>query len=237
MGSLLHGAAPPLARDDGAEGDITGNKRKAEAELCEGGRDKDVTNENKAEYLRLLPVALLQQYTDGIGPQTAAFRRGMTQQLGGNEHVLRRFCRLVTPSDFDLLVGGQPEIDVGEWEEHTEVHHAPAGSAAEGAPVVAWFWALVRELTAAQRAQLLQFATGCGRVPVGGFAGLMGYQGRTHGFRLDVLPFDARRATVTASTCFNTLRIRRYASRDELRRRLLSALANARRGGFFEGAH
>ena len=42
---------------------------------------KDLTNE-KAEYLRLLPAALLRQYADGIGPQTAEFRRGMKQQLG-----------------------------------------------------------------------------------------------------------------------------------------------------------
>ena len=51
-----------------------------------------------------------------------------------------------------------------------------------------------------------------------------------------MLPLDAANATVTASTCFNTLRIRRYASRDELRARLLSAAANGAHGGFHEDA-
>ena len=98
-----------------------------------------------------------------------------------------------------------------------------------------WFWQIVREdLNAEQRSELLAFATGCGRVPAGGFANLTGYSGNTHGFRLSVLPFDAQRATVTAATCFNELRIQRYASRDALRGRLLSALAN--RVGFNEHA-
>ena len=59
------------------------------------------------------------------------------------------------------------------------------------------------------------------------------YGGATSGFRLDVLPRDDEAMTVTASVCFNNLRIRRYATRAELRRRLLAAVANA---GFDEGA-
>ena len=49
-----------------------------------------------------------------------------------------------------------------------------------------------------------------------------------------VLPFDARNATVKASTCFNELRVQRYAGKAALRARLLSAIAN--RGGFNEHA-
>ena len=68
------------------------------------------------------------------------------------------------------------------------------------------------ELTAEQRSQLLAFTTGCGRVPTGGFAQLTGYNGAVAGFTLSVLPFDARNATVKAATCFNELRVQRYAS-------------------------
>ena len=225
----------PWPGDDGA-GDITGNKRKAEPELCEGGRERELTQDNKGEYLRLLPAALLRQYTDGIEAQTRAFRAGMARQCG-NAHAFRRLCRLLTPADLDLLVGGMPAIDVGEWRRHCEVRHTPADAEAAGAPVVAWFWAVLEEdCTPEQRAGVLQFATGCGRVPVGGFQNLSGYHGQTNGFRLDVLPFDPANATVTAATCFNTLRIRRYASRAELRRRLLSAAANGAHGGFHEDA-
>ena len=52
-------------------------------------------------------------------------------------------------------------------------------------------YAEVDELTAEERSQLLAFATGCGRVPPGGFENLTGYSGNTHGFSLSVLPFDA----------------------------------------------
>ena len=156
-------------------------------------------------------------------------RRGLAAHCG-NEHVFRRFCRLVTPADFDLLVGGVAEIDVDAWQQHTTVKPA----AAAGSAVVRWFWEVVRELTAEQRSQLLAFATGCGRVPVGGFADLSGYAGRTHGFQLSVLAYDARNATVKGATCFNELKIQRYPSKAALRERLLSAIAN--REGFNEHA-
>ena len=71
-------------------------------------------------------------------------------------------------------------------------------------------------------------------MPVGGFAALNGYNGAEHPFTLSVLPFDARNATVKAATCFNELRIQRYAGKAALRARLLSAIAN--RGGFNEAA-
>ena len=217
-------------QDSAGNGDITGNKRKSAPELCAGGAIRDVTEANKAEYLRLMQAALLRHYRDGIAAQTAAFRRGM-MQLCGNEHVFRRLCRLVTPADFDLLVGGVVEIDVDAWQQHTTVK--PAGAA--GDAVVGWFWEIVRtELTAEQRSQLLEFTTGCGRVPVGGFAQLAGFNGAAVAFTLTVLPFDARNATVKAATCFNNLRVQRYASRAALRERLLSAIAH--REGFNEYA-
>ena len=106
---------------------------------------------------------------------------------------------------------------------------------AAGAPVVAWFWAVLEEdCTPEQRAGVLQFATGCGRVPVGGFAALTGFNGAEHAFTLSVLPLDARNATVKAATCFNELRVQRYAGKAALRARLLSAIAN--REGFNEHA-
>ena len=66
---------------------VTGKKRKRPDELCPGGADMDVTEENKAEYLRLLQAALLRQYEDGIAQQTEAVRRGMALHCGGNEQV------------------------------------------------------------------------------------------------------------------------------------------------------
>ncbi|CAN0448337.1 unnamed protein product, partial [Laminaria digitata] len=35
-----------------------------------------------------------------------------------------------------------------------------------------WFWLVVRSLTKEEKSLLLQFATGCSRLPAGGFSGL-----------------------------------------------------------------
>jgi len=157
----------------------------------------------------------------------------------GSERAFRGVCKLLTADDACLLVGGKPGIDasgVADWQQHCEVVHVPEDSAAAGAPVVAWFWNIVRGLTPGQRAGLLKFATGCGRVPVGGFRDLSGFNGGTCAFQLVVLPYDARNVTVTASTCVNTLRIRRYRTEAELRRQILTAPANMPAGGFSEAA-
>ena len=221
----LYFTAPllPWPGDDGTDGgDIMGYKRKRQPELCEGGADKEVTQENKAEYLRLLQEALLRQYEDGIAAQTAAFRQGLAHQCG-DAHVFRLFCRLVTPADFDLLVGGVAELDVGAWQQHAVVQPAAAAEAA----VVQWFWDIVRnELDAEQRSQLLAFATGCGRAPVGGFEHMSGYNGVEQPFTLHVLPHDPRDAMMKARTCFNTIDVQMYPTRAELLEKVLIACAH-----------
>jgi len=233
----LAAAAAAAAAAAPAAAAAASKKRKAPVELCDGGREKPVTEENKAEYIALQQESLLRRYKDGLTGPTAKVRDGWRASCGGSDRVFRRMCKLLTPDDVRLLVGGKPEIDVAEWKRHCEVEHVPSGSAAEsGARVVAWFWDVVGGLAPLQRSQLLQFATGCGRVPLDGFRALSGFNGATCAFRLVVLPYDARNATVTAATCFNTLRIRRYATKAELRRQILVALANARRGGFSERA-
>lgn len=40
------------------------------------------------------------------------------------------------------------------------------------AALKAWFWSVVRSLNKEERSLLLQFATGCSRLPAGGFSGL-----------------------------------------------------------------
>ena len=60
-------------------------------------------------------------------------------------------------------------IDVDDWTRHTVYRHYTPQS-----KQVQWFWQFVTQLDSERRARLLQFVTGTCRVPVGGFAELMG---------------------------------------------------------------
>lgn len=61
------------------------------------------------------------------------------------------------------------EIDVEDWQRNTIYRHYTRSS-----KQIIWFWQWVREIDNEKRARLLQFVTGTCRVPVGGFAELMG---------------------------------------------------------------
>lgn len=61
------------------------------------------------------------------------------------------------------------EVDIEDWQRNTVYRHYTPQS-----KQVQWFWQFVKSLDNEKRARLLQFVTGTCRVPVGGFAELMG---------------------------------------------------------------
>ena len=90
-----------------------------------------------------------------------------------------------------------------------------------------------------ERAKLLAFVTGSPKVPATGFANLMGYMGRKQLFRLQLAqslsaaPWATPRLP-TASTCFNTLNLAEFSSKEQLRAMLSTAMCEAE--GFDERA-
>jgi hypothetical protein len=74
-----------------------------------------------------------------------------------------------------------------------------------------------------EKKQLLRFATGSDRVPVGGLGNLS--------FVVAKNGADSDRLPVT-HTCYNVLLLNEYSTREKLRDRLLKALENANCGFF-----
>ena len=70
---------------------------------------------------------------------------------------------------FQLMLCGMQEIDIDDWERNTIYRHYTRSSRQ-----IQWFWRMVREIDHEKRTRLLQFVTGTCRLPVGGFAELMG---------------------------------------------------------------
>ena len=136
-----------------------------------------------------------------------------------------------------MLLCSTVDIDVDDWEASAEYR---GGLAAES-ELVRWFWAAVRSMSAEERARLLQFCTGSTRAPATGFASLMGYGGQQQRFTVELVVGLGQGGGVgggdrlpTALTCFNTLKLCAYASREVLEGKLRQALALAE--GFDEAA-
>lgn len=173
-------------------------------ELKENGDSIFVTQENKQEFVDLYADFLLNK---SVETQFRAFRRGFLMVT--DESPLAALFR---PEEVEMLVCGSKNLDFEELEKSTEYD---GGYTAESA-TVRHFWSVVHGMPLEQKRQLLQFATGSDRVPVGGLGHLRLVVAR-HGPDAERLP--------AAHTCFNVLLLPDYASRDKLQERLLKAIA------------
>ena len=132
-------------------------------ELKPGGKDIQVTNENKKEYVDLMIKWRIQKRVD---EQFQAF-------IGGfHELIPSELVNVFDERELELLIGGIAEIDVEDWKKHTDYR-----GYTESDEVIKFFWQTIRSWDGEQKSRLLQFATGTSRIPVNGFKDLQGSDG------------------------------------------------------------
>uniref|UniRef100_A0A3P9MXD7 HECT-type E3 ubiquitin transferase n=1 Tax=Poecilia reticulata TaxID=8081 RepID=A0A3P9MXD7_POERE len=129
-------------------------------ELKEGGGDIQVTEENKEEYIKLVAEWRLSR---GVEEQTQAFFEGF------NEVLPQQYLQYFDAKELEVMLCGMQELDLGDWQNNTIYRHYTRTS-----KQIVWFWQLMKEMDNEKRMRLLQFVTGTCRLPVGGFANLMG---------------------------------------------------------------
>uniref|UniRef100_A0A8C0DWV0 E3 ubiquitin-protein ligase n=1 Tax=Balaenoptera musculus TaxID=9771 RepID=A0A8C0DWV0_BALMU len=150
-----------------------------------GGSNILVTEENKDEYIGLMTEW---RFSRGVQEQTKAFLDGF------NEVVM--LC-------------GMQEVDLADWQRNTVYRHYTRNS-----KQIIWFWQFVKETDNEVRMRLLQFVTGTCRLPLGGFAELMGkfcFIENTSDFVLFLFSF-------------NRLDLPPYKSYEQLKEKLLFAI-------------
>ena len=199
----------------------------AEFELVPGGKDKEVTNENRHEYVRLKvehKLGLLR-----CRAQVDAFLRGLHEPLPRDS--MMRLSKIVSVAELDLLIAGLPSIDLDDWEAHTMY----MGFFNKDSVEAKWFWKILREeFEPQQHAKLLHFVTGSSSVPGTGFSVLSGYGGGQCRFTIEGRVDQGPEHLPTAATCFNRLRMPRYGSQEEMSRRLRIAITGVQQ--FHEAA-
>lgn len=176
-------------------------------ELKANGDKERVTEENKEEYLTLMTEWRM---TRGIEEQTKTFLEGF------NEVVPLEWLKYFDERELELMLCGMQEIDVDDWQRNSIYRHYNRNS-----KQVLWFWQFVRETDNEKRARLLQFVTGTCRVPVGGFAELMGSNGPQR-FCIEKVGKDTW--LPRSHTCFNRLDLPPYKSYDQLVEKLNYAI-------------
>ncbi|KAM9808219.1 NEDD4-like E3 ubiquitin-protein ligase WWP2 [Neosynchiropus ocellatus] len=175
--------------------------------LKEDGEDMLVTEENKEEYISLLTDW---RFTRGVEEQTKAFLDGF------NEVVPLEWLRYFDEKELELMLCGMQEIDLADWQKNTIYRHYTKNT-----KQIHWFWQVVKEMDNEKRIRLLQFVTGTCRLPVGGFAELIGSNGPQK-FCIDKVGKETW--LPRSHTCFNRLDLPPYRSLEQLREKLLFAI-------------
>ncbi|EMC97125.1 hypothetical protein BAUCODRAFT_67918 [Baudoinia panamericana UAMH 10762] len=180
---------------------------KVTVELKPGGKDIEVTNENKKEYVELITEWRIQKRVE---EQFNAFIAGF------HELIPADLVNVFDERELELLIGGIADIDVDDWKKHTDYRGYTESDA-----VITNFWKCIRSWDAEQKSRLLQFATGTSRIPVNGFKDLQGSDGPR---RFTIEKSGEEGQLPKSHTCFNRLDLPPYKTFDALQQKLLWAV-------------
>lgn len=176
-------------------------------DLIPNGRNIDVTNENKKEYVDLMVKWRIEKR---IAEQFQAFKEGF------QELIPQDLINVFDERELELLIGGIAEIDVDDWKKHTDYR-----GYTESDEVIQYFWQTVRSWDGEQKSRLLQFTTGTSRIPVNGFKDLQGSDGPR---RFTIEKAGEINNLPKAHTCFNRLDLPPYKSLEMLQQKLTIAV-------------
>ena len=123
-----------------------------------------------------------------------------------------------TSDQLELLINGRPFIDIEDWKQFTE-YRDPYNANHE---IIIWFWNIVSQLSQQELSNLLMFATGTSRVPLGGFEQLESNRGNISRFTIEAMPYIPNQKNyIKAHTCFNRLDIPYFKNKNELKEAIL----------------
>ncbi|KAK0514382.1 hypothetical protein JMJ35_002999 [Cladonia borealis] len=176
-------------------------------DLKPNGRNIEVTNENKKEYIELITEWRIQKRVE---EQFNAFVTGF------NELIPPDLVNVFDERELELLIGGIADIDVEDWKKHTDYR-----GYTEQDQVIRNFWTCIRSWDAEQKSRLLQFATGTSRIPVNGFKDLQGSDGPR---RFTIEKSGSDKALPKSHTCFNRLDLPDYKTYEDLSGKLTIAV-------------
>lgn len=175
-------------------------------DFCEGGRNVDVIESNKALYVEgMVRFKLL----DELEAQRDAFVEGFHSIISPER--IQGFA----VDELNLMWTGKAEFDVTEFSKGCKFE----GDLDADAPLVQWFWEILEDMSLESRQAILSFATGCPTVPLDGFDPEFTLVCNQE-LSLDSLP--------RAHTCFNKLVLPPYSlhnsGKEQLEMKLRQAL-------------
>lgn len=180
--------------------------------LVENGETLSVNEENKSKFVQL--YAKWKIY-DSVKIQIDRLLTGLY------EIIPREFLKIFNEKELELLLCGNPKLDVDDWIKNTKIE----GFDKENIKIVEWFWEMVKDMSDLERGKLLQYATGTTCVPNEGF------EGYAPPFTICRLRRGKEFLPVT-HTCLNRIDLPDYESKQMCRERFIQAMEYGLKEGF-----
>ncbi|KAG0017974.1 putative E3 ubiquitin-protein ligase HTD2 [Podila clonocystis] len=174
-------------------------------DLVLDGVNIPLTNANRGEFVK---EYLKFYFTSSIAKQFNAFSEGFHLVTLGSA------IQLFRPEEVEQLICGSPDLDFNALEQITQYE----GGFHAKSRIIRWFWETVHAYEEKDKKRLLFFTTGSDRVPIGGLGQLS--------FTISKNGPDSMRLP-TSHTCYNTLMLCAYSSKERLQERLMTAIGNA----------
>jgi len=191
--------------------------------LCPGGEKRAVTNTNRREFVDMYVHYLLDT---AVARQYEPFKRGFFTVCGGNALSLFR------PEEIELLVRGSDEaLDITSLRAVATYEGWPKGSDSippEQQSQVVWFWEFFERAAPPDQRKILSFITGSDRIPAMGATNLNIRIALLRDYDTDNGEncTDSERFPI-ARTCFNTLNLYPYETREKLEEKLWMAVVGS----------
>jgi E3 ubiquitin-protein ligase HECTD2 len=173
-----------------------------------------VTNSNRREFVEMYIHYLLDT---SVSRQYEPFKRGFFTVCGGNALSLFR------PEEIELLIRGSDEpLDISSLRAVAVYEGWPTARPPEQQPQVKWFWEAFDGAKPVNQRKLLTFITGSDRIPAMGATNLV--------IKIQLLDATKKGGIIdterfpTARTCFNTLVLHPYWSKEQLEQKLWMAV-------------
>jgi E3 ubiquitin-protein ligase HERC1 len=177
-------------------------------ELIPDGLDTPLTPDNYREYVQLAIQFKLHEMDEQVG--------AMARGLGAI--VPERALRLCTWSELELLVCGNPEVDVATLQRHTTYHGFRRSDRA-----VKYFWECLEEFPNEDRSKFIRMVWGRARLPKEG--------SWDKPFKL-TLKSGGDDQLPLCHTCFFQIELPAYSSKEVMKKRLTTSITYGAGGGF-----
>jgi hypothetical protein len=175
-----------------------------EVELKKDGRSHPVTFDNRHEFVDLVIKTRLNE----SARQLQAIQKGL------GTVVPLRMLGLFSWLDLEILVCGNPHIDIEALRRHTHYNQLSAGH-----PLVKYLFDALHSFTMEERQLFLRFVWGRNRLP----ASDSDWSGH---FTVNFLPTASDESLPISHTCFFSIDLPNYSSAEVLKKKVLYAIYN-----------